>query len=201
MKTIYSIGRDPGSDIYLYDDRNVISRTHAILKIGKGGKYFISDQSMNGTYVNGIKIAQGVPVPVTRKDVVSFAHMAELDWNQVPNPYGDVFKYVLAFLLLVVVAGGVAWGVRAYIDHKAPPSFGVTQTEIEQQQKQEELIKEAKQKEFEAELQAEKKKKEAAEKKKKEAAGKEKKETAGKEKKEAAEKKVEDQSDSETFIY
>ena len=114
MKTIYSIGRDPGCDIYLYDDRNVISRTHAILKIGKGGKYFISDQSMNGTYVNGIKIAQGVPVPVTRKDIISFAHMAELDWGMVPNPYGRLLGTIAISALVVLAVCGIVWGVLKY---------------------------------------------------------------------------------------
>lgn len=202
MKTIYSIGRDPGCDIYLYDDRNVISRTHAILKIGKGGKYFISDQSMNGTYVNGIKISQGVQVPVTRKDVVSFAHMAELDWEQIPNPYGGIFKYVLILLLLVVVAGGVTWGVKEYMDFKSSPSFGLTQSEIEQQQQQEEQAREARQKEFEEELKAEKAKKEAAERKKKAAEEKkQKEENSKKENKKPEEKKVEEPSESEIFIY
>ena len=114
MKTIYSIGRDPGCDIYLYDDRNVISRTHAILKVGKGGKYFISDQSMNGTYVNGIKIAQGVQVPVTRKDIVSFAHIAELDWGMVPNPYGRIWGFIAVSVLVVLAVCGIVWGVLKY---------------------------------------------------------------------------------------
>lgn len=111
MKTIYSIGRDPGCDIYLYDDKKVISRNHAVLKIGKGGKYFISDQSMNGTYINGIRIASGVQVPVTRKDVITFAHVAELDWSQIPNPRAKMWKIGLLVLLLLVIAG---CGVLAY---------------------------------------------------------------------------------------
>lgn len=111
MKTIYSIGRDPGCDIYLYDDKKVISRNHAVLKIGKGGKYFISDQSMNGTYINGIRISSGVQVPVTRKDVITFAHVAELDWSLIPNPRTKIWKMALLVLLLLVIAG---CGVLAY---------------------------------------------------------------------------------------
>lgn len=102
MKTIYSIGRDPGCDIYLVDDRHLISRNHAILKVGKGGKYFIIDQSMNGTYINGIKISQGVQVPVNRKDIISFAHVAELDWNQIPR---SKFMTIQTALIGLIAAG------------------------------------------------------------------------------------------------
>lgn len=120
MKTIYSIGRDPGCDIYLYDDKNVISRNHAILKIGKGGKYFISDQSMNGTYINGIKVTPGVQVPVTRKDVVTFAHVAELDWSLIPNTGLKTLKSILFAALAVLIIGGVAFGVVKYLDQAKP---------------------------------------------------------------------------------
>lgn len=120
MKTIYSIGRDPGCDIYLYDDKNVISRNHAILKIGKGGKYFISDQSMNGTYINGIKVTPGVQVPVTRKDVVTFAHVAELDWSLIPNTGLKTLKSILFAALAVLIIGGVAYGVVKYMDQAKP---------------------------------------------------------------------------------
>lgn len=109
MKTIYSIGRDPGCDIYLSDDKNLISRNHAILKVGKGGKYFIIDQSLNGTYINGIKVSQGVQIPVTRKDVISFAHAAELDWSQIPKSGRRSL-----FIILISVATVVALGVMGY---------------------------------------------------------------------------------------
>ena len=84
MKT-YSIGRDLNCDIVINDSTDVISRRHALLNITPSGKMTIIDQSSNGTYVNGIRISQNVPVPVTRKDIVSLAHVAKLDWNQVPK--------------------------------------------------------------------------------------------------------------------
>lgn len=116
MKTIYSIGRDPGCDIYLVDDKNLISRNHAILKIGKGGKYFIIDQSLNGTYINGIKISQGVQVPVSRKDVVSFAHVAELDWSQVPKSGLMSPKTILLSLAAVIVVGALGYCAYQFIN-------------------------------------------------------------------------------------
>ena len=84
MKT-YSIGRDLNCDIVINDSTDVISRRHALLNITPSGKMTIIDQSSNGTYVNGIKISPNVPVPVTRKDTISLAHVAKLDWALVPD--------------------------------------------------------------------------------------------------------------------
>ena len=81
----YSIGRDLGCDIVMNDHSDMVSRRHAVLTVSSTGKMTITDQSSNGTYVNGIKISPNVPVPVTRKDSVSFAHVATLDWNMIPK--------------------------------------------------------------------------------------------------------------------
>lgn len=121
MKTIYSIGRDPECDIYLYDDKNLISRNHAVLKVGKGGKYFISDQSMNGTYINGIKMSPGVQVPVTRKDVITFAHVAELDWSQIPDPRLKSLKVSSIVFASLLVLGGLAYAAYNYLDFPKKP--------------------------------------------------------------------------------
>ena len=77
MKAL-SIGREQGCDIVINDSTDVISRRHAILNISSSGKITIVDQSRNGTYVNGIRISQNVPVPVTRKDIISFDNMLEM---------------------------------------------------------------------------------------------------------------------------
>lgn len=68
----YSIGREMGCDIVINDSTDVISRRHATLNVYPSGKMTIIDMSQNGTYVNGIKISPNVPVPVTRKDNISF---------------------------------------------------------------------------------------------------------------------------------
>lgn len=81
----YSIGRDNACDIVLNDHTDVISRRHAVLTVSSSGKMTITDQSTNGTYINGQKISPNVPVPVTRKDSVSFAHVSTLDWNMIPK--------------------------------------------------------------------------------------------------------------------
>lgn len=103
----YSIGREAGCDIVINDNTDVVSRRHAILTVSSTGKMTITDQSYNGTYVNGIRISQNVPVPVTRKDKISFAHIARLDWNQVPRTI-TIQQYVLmAVAALIVLAACV----------------------------------------------------------------------------------------------
>ena len=81
----YTIGREETCNIVIADSSQMVSRLHATLTLD-GSKMTITDSSSNGTYINGIRIASGTAVPVTRKDVVSFAQVAELDWAQIPNP-------------------------------------------------------------------------------------------------------------------
>lgn len=106
MKT-YSIGRDLNCDIVINDSTDVISRRHALLNITPSGKMTIIDQSSNGTYVNGIRISQNVPVPVTRKDIVSLAHVAKLDWSQVPKSNQWVKYAIIAGVAVLVVLGAI----------------------------------------------------------------------------------------------
>lgn len=109
MKAL-SIGREQGCDIVINDRTDVISRRHAILNISSSGKITIVDQSRNGTYVNGIRISQNVPVPVTRKDIISFAHVAKLDWNAVPKS-SSTMRYIIMGVVVVLI---VACGLFAY---------------------------------------------------------------------------------------
>ncbi len=104
---VYSIGREVGCDIVINDSTDVISRRHATLNVTSSGKMTIIDQSHNGTYVNGIRIAQNVPVPVTRKDKVSFARVARLDWNMVPKTTSPLIYVAAAIVALLIVVGGI----------------------------------------------------------------------------------------------
>ncbi len=105
---VYSIGREHGCDILINDNTDVISRRHAVLNVSPSGKMTIVDQSHNGTYVNGIRISPNVPVPVTRKDNISFAHVARLDWNMVPKGNSAILRYVLiGVVAVIVVIGGI----------------------------------------------------------------------------------------------
>ncbi len=113
MKT-YSIGREPSCSIVINDPQKIISRNHAVLTIADNGKITIVDQSTNGTYVNGIRISSNVPVPVTRKDRISFARVANLDWNRIPKEGGNL-KYVLWTIGGVVAAGLIVWLIIALV--------------------------------------------------------------------------------------
>ena len=117
---VYSIGRDLGCDIIINDNTDVISRRHATLNVESSGKMTIVDLSHNGTYVNGIRINQNVPVPVTRKDTVSFAHVAQLDWNQIPNTQGMILRYVLLGLLGLLLIGAAVWGFTSFMGTSEP---------------------------------------------------------------------------------
>ena len=119
---VYSIGRDLGCDIVINDNTDVISRRHATLNVLPSGKMTIVDLSHNGTYVNGIRINQNVPVPVTRNDTVSFAHIAQLDWNQIPNTRGMMIRYALLGLLAILVVVGCVWIFNLQSGNDSPSS-------------------------------------------------------------------------------
>ena len=106
MKAL-SIGREQGCDIVINDSTDVISRRHAILNISSSGKITIVDQSRNGTYVNGIRLSQNVPVPVTRKDIISFAHVAKLDWNAVPKSNSTMSYIIMGIVGVLVITCGL----------------------------------------------------------------------------------------------
>lgn len=109
MKT-YSVGRDINCDIVIDDSTDVISRRHALLNVTPSGKMTIVDQSNNGTYINGIRISSNAPVPVTRKDTISFAHVAKLDWNLVPRSNQWIKHSIIGasgFVVLIIIVIGL----------------------------------------------------------------------------------------------
>ena len=101
----YTIGREENSNIIISDPSKMVSRHHATLTVN-GTKMTIMDHSSNGTFINGIKISSNTPVPVTRKDVVSFANIYDLDWNRVPNPANKIV--VICSSVLIAIAAIVA---------------------------------------------------------------------------------------------
>lgn len=109
MKKIYTIGRDLQNDIVIEDDSDVISRLHATIRFD-GSKMFIIDQSQNGTYVNGMRMASNEEVPVTRKDTISFANVANLDWNRLPEPGKTKMKIFWIALSSILVLLLIGWG-------------------------------------------------------------------------------------------
>lgn len=103
MKTI-TIGRGEGCNINIDDE--MMSRRHAIIKIPTFGGMEIVDMSKNGTSVNGIRLRPNVPFPVSRKDVVTFAEVAQLDWSKVPDPlkYYKIGAIVVGGLIVLLLA-------------------------------------------------------------------------------------------------
>ena len=100
----YSIGREESCNIIVNDPTQMVSRRHATLNVD-GRKMSIVDTSSNGTYINGIRISSGTPVPVTRKDKVSFAQVAELDWRCVPNGSGKKWGFAVGVVAAVLAVG------------------------------------------------------------------------------------------------
>lgn len=110
---VYTIGRENTCDIVMSDNTDVISRKHAILNVYASGKMTITDQSQNGTYVNGMRITPNTAVPVTRKDNVSLAHVATLDWNRVPKQV-TILQYIIIAVIAIIVIGGGIWGYNFF---------------------------------------------------------------------------------------
>ena len=118
MKKIYTIGRDEGCDIVIPDSTDVISRLHATIRVEANDKIFITDQSRNGTYVNGMKMSSNVEIPVSRKDVVSFAHIYNLDWSLVPKHKGNTIKTIFIILGSLIVMTGIAYAIISYSNNQ-----------------------------------------------------------------------------------
>lgn len=96
------LGRGEDCDVYLNDNKGLISRKHAILKIRPIGKYEITDVSKNGTFINGIRMKPHVPYNVKRKDVIVFANTSKLDWDDIPD-YSKWIKIGFAGILIMLV--------------------------------------------------------------------------------------------------
>jgi pSer/pThr/pTyr-binding forkhead associated (FHA) protein len=102
MKVI-TIGRGDDNQIIIEDNQNLVSRHHATLRISDTGRMEIVSTGVNGTFINGFMIKPNVPHKVSRKDIVSFAHVRQLDWSQVPDPFKPVRYAILAVVALVVL--------------------------------------------------------------------------------------------------
>lgn len=99
-----TIGRGRECDVRLEDSTDMVSRRQAVIKVSPMGKMEIFDTSANGTYVNGEKIEKPDGKPVKRGDNVNFAHVVDLDWSKVKDPYRPIKVTVVAVLASAVVA-------------------------------------------------------------------------------------------------
>lgn len=117
MKKVYTIGRDPQSDIVINDNTDVVSRLHATICI-EGSKMFLIDQSQNGTYVNGMRMSANEEIPVTREDTISFANVAELDWTLLPDPKKAQMKTIGIVVATLIAIAAIVFGVLYFMDDK-----------------------------------------------------------------------------------
>ena len=111
MKKI-TIGRGRECDIRIDDSTDKVSRRQAVITISPTGKMKIYDTSSNGTFVNGEKVEKPAGKPVKRGDNVNFAHLADLNWDLVKNPYRRMWQGMTLFLVIVLIIAAVLffWG-------------------------------------------------------------------------------------------
>ena len=117
MKKIYTIGRGEECDIVIPDNTDIISRLHATIRVESNGKIYLTDQSLNGTYVNGMKMSSNVEIPVSRKDVVSFAHIYNLDWSLIPSQKKHRIRTVLVVTVSLVVLISLILEIQKLFDN------------------------------------------------------------------------------------
>ena len=100
---VLTIGRNEDCDIIVEDPQNMISKKHAILRFYPLGKIEIVPLGRNFTYINGRLVQNEKAHKVTRKDVISFAHVKDLNWSLVPNPYAKIRNIIISILLAVIL--------------------------------------------------------------------------------------------------
>lgn len=105
IKKEITIGKNPDNDLRLNSDK--ASRYHAQLLLTDKGAYYLFDQSLNGVKINGQRIAKYRDVRVRRGDEVVFAGGEKLNWKKIPKTGLRKRTLVLAFVLALVVSGGI----------------------------------------------------------------------------------------------
>lgn len=102
------IGRNNTCDVIIPDTSDLVSRKQAVLTCSFWGKMVLYDTSNNGTYVNGQKLKSGKGIQVTRKDKICFAQIADLNWNDVKDPFRkeklvSIISAVTAIIISLIV--------------------------------------------------------------------------------------------------
>ena len=157
---IITIGRSENSHIFI--DHPLVSRQHALLKIKGNGKMVIVDKSSNGTSINGSPIKKERETPVSRRDVVTFAGVSQLDWKEVPDPL-KVFKIIGIALAGLALALGLFFGIKALLPEKEVEETTTPPTPVytpEPKQEKPEAAKPAGKEDIDADLELEKWKRE-----------------------------------------
>lgn len=198
---IITIGRGDNNDIILHDDNDIISRQHATLRVYDSGKMEIISTGINGTFLNGHPIKPNVPHRVKREDVVSFAHIRQLDWALVPNPLRK-YKLIGGALLAVAVIALIAYAISSMTnDNPVPPVTPTPSNPVVVSEEAQEKEEEEKEKKQDSQYSGNNKKKKSAKKFPNEIEGNNK--TSEKVQNSAENKKTEEKSDTiieDTYI-
>ncbi len=88
LKPVHIFGRDPSvADTVL--DHDSCSRMHCVMR-WQAGMWFVTDESRNGCYVNGKRIAKGSGVNLTNNDVLTIGKNEDVKWvmanDHAPKP-------------------------------------------------------------------------------------------------------------------
>lgn len=118
MKTI-TVGRGKDCNIVINDETDEVSRHHFDLQFTFSGKMHVVDKSVNGTYLNGVRLKKNTPTLVHKSDNITLAKKWPLDWSKVKDPYAQTRKlaYILPVLLIVLLLGGIG-GYFHYFNSK-----------------------------------------------------------------------------------
>lgn len=132
MKKI-TIGRGRECDIRLSDNTDKVSRRQAVITVSPTGKMMIYDTSANGTYVNGEKVEKPAGKPIKRGDNINFAHLVDLDWEKVKNPYRKIWTMSSLFIVVVLIVAAVLfiWGDAIFQEGKAESQETLTEQPVE----------------------------------------------------------------------
>lgn len=150
-----TIGRNNACDIIIPDTSDIVSRKQAVLACYFWGKMVLYDTSNNGTYINGEKLENGKGRRVTRKDKVNFARIADLNWNEVKDPYRKtkMFYAIGAAVIAVAILVFALWSSLSGSEHESTPASteiqaptGETFTTVEPQPAKEQPKQSAKKK-------------------------------------------------------
>lgn len=92
------IGRSSTNDIVVPDDL-VTRECHCQIVCDDSGLFFVMDESTNGTFVNGMRIARGVRHPLRSTDVIKI--------GRTPLPW---LKYVQGYMTGSGITKATVWG-------------------------------------------------------------------------------------------
>lgn len=98
---VLTIGRGEDCNYILDDPQKIISKKHAILRFHPLGKIEIVPLGRNNTYINGQLVPNGKPKVISRNDVISFAHVKDLNWKRIRDPYAKIRKIIFSTLFAI----------------------------------------------------------------------------------------------------